>query len=144
LVKAVTAAKLGSVLEGKGPFTVFAPTDAAFSNLPKGVLDALLQPGNIKDLVKVLKYHVVAGELVSAQLKNGEQVKTLEGQDVKVTISGSTVSIDKAKVTKADVYAGNGVVHVIDEVMLPPGFTPPSRVVSGKMEPKVEVVEVVV
>jgi len=126
LVKAVTAAKLGSVLEGKGPFTVFAPTDAAFSNLPKGVLDALLQPGNIKDLVKVLKYHVVAGELVSADLKNGEHVKTLEGQDVNVTISGSTVSIDKAKVTKADVYAGNGVVHVIDAVMLPPGFTPPS------------------
>jgi len=130
LVAAVTAAKLGSVLSGKGPFTVFAPTDAAFNNLPKGVLAALLKPENIKDLVKVLEYHVVSDELVSADLKNGQHVKTLEGQEVNVAISGSTVSIDQAKVITADVYAGNGVVHVIDAVMLPPGFTPPAVVKS--------------
>jgi len=130
LVAAVTAAKLGSVLSGKGPFTVFAPTDAAFNNLPKGVLAALLKPENSKDLVKLLEYHVVSDELVSADLKNGQHVKTLEGQEVNVAISGSTVSIDQAKVITADVYAGNGVVHVIDAVMLPPGFTPPAVVKS--------------
>jgi len=125
LVAAVGAAQLGATLSGPGPFTVFAPTDDAFKALPKGVLDALLLPANIKDLVKVLEYHVVSGEVAAADLKNGEHVKTLEGQDVNVTIAGSTVTIDKAKVTKADVYAGNGIVHVIDAVMLPPGFTPP-------------------
>jgi len=126
LVAAVGAAKLGDILSGAGPFTVFAPTDDAFKALPKGVLDALLLPANIKDLVKILEYHVVSGEVAAADLKNGEHVKTLEGQDVNVTISDSTVTIDKAKVTKADVYAGNGIVHVIDAVMLPPGFTPPT------------------
>jgi len=126
LVAAVGAAKLGDTLSGPGPFTVFAPTDDAFKALPKGVLDALLLPANIKDLVKLLEYHVVSGEVAAADLKNGEHVKTLEGQDVNVTIAGSTVSINKAKVTKADVYAGNGIVHVIDAVMLPPGFTPPT------------------
>jgi len=130
LVAALTAAKLDFFLSGKAPFTVFAPTDAAFNNLPKGVLAALLKPENSKDLVKLLEYHVVSGEFASADLKNGQHVKTFEGQDVNVTISGSTVSIDKAKVTKADVYAGNGVVHVIDAVMLPPGFTPPAVVKS--------------
>merc|ERR1712166_961097 len=135
LVAAVGAAKLGDTLSGPGPFTVFAPTDDAFKALPKGVLDALLLPENIKDLQKVLEYHVVAREVTASDLKNGEHVKTLEGQNVNVKISGSSVSIDKAKVTKADVYAGNGIVHVIDAVMLPPGFTPPATpgegVVSG-------------
>jgi uncharacterized surface protein with fasciclin (FAS1) repeats len=124
LVSAVTAAKLDSNLSGKGPFTVFAPTDAAFNNLP--FLAELLKPENMKDLAEILKYHAVAGEVAAADLKNGQRIKTLEGQDVNVTISGSTISIDKAKVTKADVYAGNGIVHVIDAVMLPPGFTPPT------------------
>jgi len=129
LVAAVAKAgdRLGSVLSNKNKkFTVFAPTDDAFNKLPKGVLNELLKPENIKALTKVLEYHVVSGEVAAADLKNGEQVKTLETQNVTVTISGSTVSIDKAKVIKADVYAGNGIVHVIDAVMLPPGFTPPT------------------
>jgi len=126
LVAAVGAAQLGKVLSGAGPFTVFAPTDDAFKALPEGVLDRLLLPANIKDLQKVLEYHVVPGEYTAAYLKNGEQVETLEGQKVNITISGTSVSIDQAKVSQADVYAGNGIVHVIDAVMLPPGFKPPS------------------
>jgi len=125
LVTAVKAADLASTLSGTGPFTVFAPTNDAFKNLPKGVLDELLKPANKQLLVKLLEYHVVSGEVVAADLKNGERVKTLEGQDVNVTISGSTVSINTAKVTQADVYASNGVVHVIDAVLIPPGFVPP-------------------
>merc|ERR1712194_785178 len=125
LVAAITAAKLGPTLSGAGPFTVFAPTNDAFTALPAGVLTGLLKPENIKDLVTVLEYHVASGEVVSTDLKNGEQIKTLEGQDVNVTIAGSDVSINDAKVTKANVFAVNGVVHVIDAVLLPPGFTPP-------------------
>jgi len=129
LLAAVGAAKLGATLSGPGPFTVFAPTDDAFKALPKGALDALLLPANMGLLVKLLEYHVVSGEVAAGDLKNGEHVKTLEGQDVNITIAGSTVSIDKAKVTQANVYAGNGIVHVINAVMLPPGFpvpTPPT------------------
>jgi len=126
LVAAITAAKLGATLSGAGPFTVFAPTNDAFTALPAGVLTALLKPENIKDLVTVLEYHVASGEVLSTDLKNGEQIKTLEGQDVNVTIAGSDVSINDAKVTKANVFAVNGVVHVINAVLLPPGFTPPS------------------
>merc|ERR1719424_14168 len=126
LVAAVTAAKLGATLSGAGPFTVFAPTNEAFAALPPGVLTALLKPANIADLVKVLEYHVVSREVLSTDLKNGEQIKTLEGQEVNVTIAGSDVSINDAKVKEANVFAVNGVVHVIDAVLLPPGFTPPS------------------
>merc|ERR1712194_553019 len=126
LVAAITAAKLVATLSGAGPFTVFAPTNDAFTALPAGVLTALLKPENIKDLVTVLEYHVASGEVVSTDLKNGEQIKTLEGQDVNVTIAGTDVSINDAKVTEANVFAVNGVVHVIDAVLLPPGFTPPS------------------
>jgi len=106
--------------------------------LPKGVLDELLKPANKQLLVKVLEYHVVSGEVVAADLKNGENVKTLEGQDVNVTISGSTVSINTAKVTQADVYASNGVVHVIDAVLIPPGFVPPPPTPSGLCTPIAE------
>merc|ERR1711935_707856 len=126
LVAAVTAAKLGATLSGAGPFTVFAPTNEAFAALPDGVLTALLKPANIADLVKVLEYHVVSREVLRTDLKNGEQIKTLEGQEVNVTIAGSDVSINDAKVKEANVFAVNGVVHVIDAVLLPPGFTPPS------------------
>lgn len=126
LVAAVTAAKLGATLSGAGPFTVFAPTNEAFAALPPGVLTALLKPANIADLAKVLEYHVVSREVLSTDLKNGQQIKTLEGQEVSVTIAGSDVSINDAKVKEANVFAVNGVVHVIDAVLLPPGFTPPS------------------
>lgn len=126
LVAAVTAAKLVDTLSGAGPFTVFAPTNEAFAALPSGVLTALLKPENIKALTSILTYHVASGEVVSSDLTNGEQIKTLEGQDVNVTISGSDVSINAAKVTDANVFAVNGVVHVINAVLLPPGFVPPS------------------
>jgi len=126
LVAAVTAANLGATLSGAGPFTVFAPTNEAFAALPAGVLTALLKPENIQDLAKVLTYHVASGEVLSTDLKNGEQIKTLEGQDVNVTISGSDDSINTAKVIKPNMLAVNGVVHVINGVLIPPGFTPPS------------------
>jgi len=127
LVAAVTAAKLGATLSGAGPFTVFAPTNEAFAALPDGVLTALLKPANIADLIKVLEYHVVSGEVLRTDLKNGQEVKTLEGQDVNITIAGSNVSVNAAKVIEANVFAVNGVVHVINSVLLPPGFTPPSE-----------------
>jgi len=127
LVAAVTAAKLGATLSGAGPFTVFAPTNEAFAALPDGVLTALLKPANIADLVKVLEYHVVSSEVLKIDLKNGQEVKTLEGQDVNITIAGSNVSVNAAKVIEANVFAVNGVVHVINSVLLPPGFTPPSE-----------------
>jgi transforming growth factor-beta-induced protein len=126
LVAAVTAAKLVDTLSGAGPFTVFAPTNEAFAALSPGVLTALLKPENIKALTSILTYHVASGEVLSSDLTNGEQIKTLEGQDVNVTISGSDVSINAAKVTDPNVFAVNGVVHVIDAVLLPPGFVPPS------------------
>lgn len=131
LVAAVTAAKLGTTLSGAGPFTVFAPTNEAFKALPAGVLTALLKPENIKALTTVLEYHVVSGEYLSTNLTNGKKIKTLESHSVNVTITGSNVSINTAKVTEADVCAVNGVVHVIDAVLLPPGFTPPTGTIGA-------------
>jgi len=126
LVAALKAADLVTTLSGEGPFTVFAPTNEAFKGLPAGVLDALLKPANIADLKKVLTYHVAAGEVESSALKNGQPIKTLEGQDVNVTISGSNVKINEAAVKTADVLAANGVIHIISGVLLPPGFVPPT------------------
>jgi len=116
LLIALTNASLEDTLAGAGPFTVFAPTDAAFAAVPN--ITAILK--NITELKKILEYHVVLGEVLSTQLKNGEPVKTLEGQNVDISISGSVVSVNKAKVTEADVFASNGVVHVIDAVLIPP------------------------
>jgi len=117
LVKAVGVANLSSTLSGAGPFTVFAPTDAAFAALPNGTLEKLLK--DPKELAKVLEYHVVKGEVTSKDLKDGP-VKTVEGQSVTIKISGSDVSVNKAKVIKANVFAVNGVIHVIDAVLIPP------------------------
>lgn len=126
LVTALAAADLVTALEAAGPFTVFAPTNKAFDNLPAGVLTNLLKPENKNKLADVLKYHVASGEVLSADLKNGEQIATLEGQKVNVTIDGSSVKVNTASVTQADVLATNGAVHVIDAVLLPPGFVPPT------------------
>merc|ERR1712139_209363 len=126
LVTALKAAKLTKTLSGKGPFTVFAPTNEAFAKLDKTLLAALLEPKNVKALTQVLTYHVYAGEAKNTDLKNGEEVKTLEGKDVKVTIDGSSVKINNADVTTANVLATNGVVHIIDSVLIPPGFVPPT------------------
>jgi uncharacterized surface protein with fasciclin (FAS1) repeats len=116
LVKAVQAAGLVDTLKGPGPFTVFAPTDAAFAKLPAGTLDALL--ADKAKLAQVLTYHVVPGKVVAADVKPGA-VKTVQGQALSVTTSYGAVMVDDARVTKADIMASNGVIHVIDTVVLP-------------------------
>jgi len=118
LVEAVKAAGLVDTLSSPGPFTVFAPTDEAFSKVPKPVLDALL--ANKTLLTAVLTYHVVPEEVMSSDLKKGMSVKTVEGSDLTITIDPSGVMVNNAKVIKADIKASNGVIHVIDAVILPP------------------------
>jgi|GEM_PF-893636 len=121
LVAAVKAAGLVEVLSGKGPFTVFAPTDAAFAKLPEGQIAELLKPENKATLVKILTYHVVAGKVEAKNIKAGSAlVKTVEGNVIKVTKSNKGVVIDNSKVVAADVKASNGVIHVIDTVLMPP------------------------
>jgi len=116
LVKAVQAAGLVDTLKGPGPFTVFAPTDAAFAKLPPGTLDSLL--ANPEKLKAVLTYHVVAGRVMSNQVKPGK-VKTVEGAEALLSTKAGKVMIDKATVIKPDVEASNGVIHVIDTVIMP-------------------------
>jgi uncharacterized surface protein with fasciclin (FAS1) repeats len=120
LAAALTAADLVSTLKGPGPFTVFAPTDAAFEKLPPGTVDTLLKPENKAMLQAVLKYHVVSGKVLAADVVKVSKATTLQGQDVSVTVSGSAVKINDANVTTTDVMATNGVIHVIDTVLLPP------------------------
>ncbi|MES3022014.1 MAG: fasciclin domain-containing protein [Pseudomonadota bacterium] len=116
LVAAVEAAGLVDTLKGPGPFTVFAPTDAAFAKIPKAKLDALLK--DKVALTKVLTYHVVSGKVMAADVKPG-MVKTVEGSSVTVRTHGSKVKVGKAHVTKTDIAADNGVIHVIDTVLMP-------------------------
>ena len=116
LAKALTAAGLVDTLKGKGPFTVFAPTDAAFAKIPPAKLDALL--ADKAALVKVLTYHVVPGEIVAADVKAGP-LKTVEGEALNVTTSSTGVKVNGANVIKTDVMASNGVIHVIDTVVVP-------------------------
>jgi uncharacterized surface protein with fasciclin (FAS1) repeats len=116
LAKALTAAGLVDTLKGKGPFTVFAPTDAAFAKLPPAQLNALL--ADKAALVKVLTYHVVPGQIVAANVKAGP-LKTVEGESLNVTTSSMGVKVNDANVIKADVMASNGVIHVIDTVVVP-------------------------
>lgn len=119
LVAAVKAADLAKTLSGPGPYTVFAPTDAAFAALPPGILDKLLLPKNKATLAKILTYHVVSGEVLSSDIKAGA-VATLEGKDVDVAVNAGKVTVNAATVTQPDVTASNGVIHVIDAVLLPP------------------------
>ena len=116
LVTAVEAAGLVDTLKGPGPFTLFAPTDAAFAKIPKAKLDALLK--NRAELAKVLTYHVVAGKVMAADVKPG-MVKTVEGTPLAIKAKGGKVMVDKAHVTKTDIAADNGVIHVIDTVLMP-------------------------
>lgn len=120
LVAAVQAAGLVETLSGDGPFTVFAPTNEAFEALPEGTLESLLQPENRDQLVQILTYHVVAGEVMSTDLSDGMMAETVEGSQISISIADGTVSINDATVIAADVEASNGVVHVIDSVILPP------------------------
>lgn len=116
LVTALQEADLVDTLKGDGPFTVFAPTDAAFAKLPAGALDALVKD---KDkLAAVLTYHVVPGKVMAAQVKPGK-VKTVQGESLNVSTQGGSVMVDNAKVTKTDIGASNGVIHIIDTVILP-------------------------
>jgi uncharacterized surface protein with fasciclin (FAS1) repeats len=118
LVAAVKAAGLVETLQGEGPFTVFAPTDEAFAKLPAGTVENLLKPENKDKLVAILTYHVVAGKVLAADVKTMD-VKTVQGQSAKLKVSDGGVTIDNAKVVKTDVLADNGVIHVIDTVILP-------------------------
>ncbi|HTV01191.1 MAG TPA: fasciclin domain-containing protein [Luteitalea sp.] len=117
LVTAVKAANLVETLKGAGPFTVFAPTDEAFAKVPKATLEALLK--DQAKLKEVLTYHVVAGKVTAADVVKLKDAKTVQGQSLKIAVNGSNVSVDNAKVIKTDVAASNGVIHVIDTVLMP-------------------------
>ena len=119
LVAAVKAAGLAETLSGAGPFTVFAPTNEAFAKLPAGAVDNLLKPEMKKDLTGVLTYHVVPGALKAADLKDGQKLKTVQGQELTVSVKNGKVMINGANVTIADVVSSNGVTHVIDAVLMP-------------------------
>lgn len=120
LVKALTAAGLIDTLQGEGPFTIFAPTDAAFAKLPQDALQDLLKPENKEVLIKVLTYHVVSGKVLSSDLKSGE-VKSLQGDPITVKVNNG-VQVNDATVTKADIEGSNGVIHQIDNLILPPSL----------------------
>jgi uncharacterized surface protein with fasciclin (FAS1) repeats len=119
LVAAVQAAGLVETLKGEGPFTVFAPTDEAFAALPAGTVENLLKPENKDQLVAILTYHVVPGKVMSTDLSNGMEAATVQGANVTITTEGG-VKVNGANVVTADVEASNGVIHVIDAVILPP------------------------
>ncbi len=119
LVAAIEAAGLVDTLKGTGPFTVFAPTDAAFAKLPAGTVENLLLPENKDQLIAILTYHVVAGEVTSAQVVTLDSATTVNGQAVTIVTEGDVVTVDGATVAAVDVMASNGVIHVLDEVILP-------------------------
>ena len=119
LAAALTAADLIDSLKGEGPFTVFAPTDAAFDKLPDGAVDELLKPKNKKRLIAVLTYHVVPGNVMAKKVVKMTGAKTLNGQCIDIAVNGRMVKVDDAKVSKTDVACSNGVIHIIDTVMLP-------------------------
>lgn len=119
LATALKAAGLVDTLKGKGPFTVFAPTDEAFAKLPPGTLDDLLKPENHDKLVAILTYHVVPGKVMAKDVVKLHEAKTVNGKDVKISTEGGKVMVDKADVVKTDIVCSNGVIHVIDSVILP-------------------------
>jgi len=120
LVAAVTAAGLGATLKGPGPFTVFAPNDAAFAKLPQGTIDTLLKPENKAKLVSILTYHIVSGKVMSKDIAGKTTTaKSVQGAEISIDAT-KDVMVDKAKVIKADIETSNGVIHVVDTVMMPP------------------------
>ena len=120
LAAALNAAGLVETLKGDGPFTVFAPTDDAFAKLPAGTVENLLKPENKDELVAILTYHVVPGKVMAADVVKLDEAKTVNGKMVDIEVESETVMVNNAKVTKADIIASNGVIHVIDTVVLPP------------------------
>ncbi|MFT4656145.1 MAG: transforming growth factor-beta-induced protein [Candidatus Aldehydirespiratoraceae bacterium] len=123
LVAAVTAADLAETLSGEGPFTVFAPTDEAFAALPDGLVDALLLPENKDALVAILTYHVLGAEVPSSDVAPGD-VDTLQGEAITIAADGDTLTVNEATIIAVDVEASNGVIHVIDSVLVPPSIDP--------------------
>jgi len=119
LVAAVKAAGLVDTLKGPGPFTVFAPTDEAFAQLPPGTLESLLKPENKAKLQSILTYHVVSGKVMAQDVVKLHSAKTVEGQDITIKTMNGHVMVDSASVTKTDIVTSNGVIHVIDSVLLP-------------------------
>jgi len=121
LVAAVKAADLVETLNSEGPFTVFAPTDKAFAKLGEETLQELLKPENKEKLTKILTYHVVPGKVTASQVVklDGEKVKTAAGPQAMISVDGNTVKVDEAKVIKTDIMCSNGVIHVIDSVIVP-------------------------
>ena len=120
LVAAVKAAGLVETLKGDGPFTVFAPTDAAFKKIPQSTLNDLLKPENKEKLASILTYHVVSGKVMAKDVVDLEEAETVNGAKAPVKVSGDTVMIGDAKVVKTDIKTSNGVIHVIDTVLMPP------------------------
>jgi uncharacterized surface protein with fasciclin (FAS1) repeats len=118
LVAAVKAAGLVDTLKAEGPYTVFAPTDEAFAKLPEGTVASLLKPENKQKLTEILTYHVIPAKVMAKDVKKG-QVKTVNGKKATINVTHKGVSIDKANVVKTDIEASNGVIHVIDHVILP-------------------------
>jgi len=118
LVTAIKAAGLVKTLQGKGPFTVFAPTDEAFAKLPAGTVEDLLKPENKEKLTAILTYHVVPGRVMAADVKT-MQAKTVNGADLSIVLEDGKVTVNTAKVIKTDVAASNGVIHIIDTVLMP-------------------------
>jgi uncharacterized surface protein with fasciclin (FAS1) repeats len=121
LAKALAAADLVETLKGKGPFTVFAPTDEAFARLPAATLNDLLKPENKKQLQRILTYHVVPGRVTASQVVTLSTAKAVSGDSIDIKTQGETVMVDNARVVKTDINASNGVIHVIDAVILPDG-----------------------
>ena len=119
LVKALKAADLVGTLDGKGPFTVFAPTDEAFAKLPEGTLENLLKPENKAQLKAILTYHVVAGRVFAKDVSNMHSATTVNGKNIEIRTAAGAVMVDDAKVVQADIPCSNGVIHVIDSVLLP-------------------------
>jgi len=121
LAKALTAADLVATLKGPGPFTVFAPTDEAFAKLPAGTLENLLKPENKAMLRRVLTYHVVPGKVMAADVVKLSSAKAVSGDMLSIKASGGTVMVNSSRVVSTDIAASNGVIHVVDTVLLPPG-----------------------
>jgi uncharacterized surface protein with fasciclin (FAS1) repeats len=121
LAKALQSADLVDTLRGAGPFTVFAPTDEAFAKLPQSTLTDLLRPENQAKLQRILKYHVVPGKVSSSQVVAMRSAKTVSGDAITIKSTGGSVMVDNARVVKADIGASNGVIHVVDTVILPAG-----------------------
>jgi uncharacterized surface protein with fasciclin (FAS1) repeats len=121
LAKALAAADLVGTLKGAGPFTVFAPTDEAFAKLPAGTLENLLKPENKAQLSRILTYHVVSGKVMAADVVKLKSARAVSGDDVSITVMGSGVTVNSSNVVKTDIAASNGVIHVIDTVLIPSG-----------------------